>query len=1265
MPNIHRLFVEKKPGYDIHARQLVSALGEDLGLALTNVRALNRYDIQGLTDAEFERAARELLCEPPMDEIFIGSVELAGEVLAIEYLPGQYDVRADSAAQCIAMLTKGARPLVRTAQILAFEGVASEGMERIKRYLINPVEAREASLALPETLELKAERPEDVPVVNGFISMGEGALREYHRSMGFAMSLADLAFVQKHFLSEERDPTHTELKVIDTYWSDHCRHTTFQAELTEIDVQDSAYKAAIDSALAEYTAARAELYKERPVTLMDMATLPVKLLKRAGKLPALDESEEINACSIKVKAQYAGEEKDMLVMFKNETHNHPTEIEPFGGAATCLGGAIRDPLSGRAYVYQAMRVSGSGDPRKPLAETRAGKLSQRKITTTAAAGYSSYGNQIGLATGQVKEYYHEGYVAKRMELGAVIAAAPAENVVRETPAKGDCVLLIGGRTGRDGCGGATGSSKAHTEDSLSSCGAEVQKGNPITERKLQRLFRNPDFTIKIKRCNDFGAGGVCVAIGELADSLAINLDAVPLKYDGLDGTELAISESQERMAVVVAPENAQAVLALADEENLEAVRVAEVTDDGYMTMNWRGNQVVRLSRAFLNTNGVRQSAKASVLPVERAHDPFQNAEDADLLETLGQLNVAAQPGLIDRFDSTIGRGTVLMPFGGARAKTPAQAMAALIPSFTVQQQTSHSGEKTCELLSDARTCHPRTRVGGGESETATIMAHGFDPELSAWSPFHGGLYAVVESVARAVATGGDYEDCYLTMQEYFERLGDKPERWGKPVAALLGAYKAQMALGRAAIGGKDSMSGSFENLDVPPTLVCFAVCAAPAKYVLGNEFKKAGSRVVLLDVPRDASSIPDFEALKANFKLVTEGVRNDSILSATALGRGGFAAAIAKACLGNGLGFELVDGGPALYVPRFGGFILELAEGAEVPGGAKLLGHTNDSDALAGVFWDRIYPLAEVERALYEPLEAVFPTQPEETAPLFAGELYTKRSGGKASAKIARPRVLIPVFPGTNCEYDSARAFEEAGAIAETFILRNLTSAHIAESLEGLAKAIAKANIVMLPGGFSAGDEPDGSGKFIAATLRSGRVADAIGEMLRKDGLMLGICNGFQALIKTGLVPYGEVRPQIESDATLAFNSLGRHISRIVKTRVTSTLSPWLMLCEPGEVHSVALSHGEGRMAASEATVKAWFERGMVATQYVDDSGAPSMDIDFNPNGAFAAIEGISSADGRVFGKMGHTERFGANVYKNVPGNYDQKLFRSGVKYFE
>ena len=1252
---VRRILVEKRPEYAVEAKGLYKDLRDNLGIReLGNVRIINRYDIACMTDEIYALARQTIFAEPPVDFIYDEEIAFAAtdKVFGIEFLPGQYDQRADSAMQCVQLLTLASPPLIRTAKLIVLQGsLSEEQLSAVKSYCINPVEAREASLAKPESLELEQNIPAPVAVLQGFGQLAASELESLRTELGLAMSQADLAFCQKYFREHElRDPSVTEIRVIDTYWSDHCRHTTFFTELTEVDFANNGDPDPIAAAWQRYEQAREKVYgsKQRPVTLMDIATIGAKELKLAGLLDDLDQSDEINAASIVVPVDVDGQTEDWLVMFKNETHNHPTEIEPFGGAATCLGGAIRDPLSGRSYVYQAMRVTGSGDPRARVEDTLPGKLPQRKITVGAAQGYSSYGNQIGLATGQVAEVYHPDFVAKRMEIGAVIAAAPKANVVREQPKPGDVVLLIGGRTGRDGCGGATGSSKEHTVDSLSSCGAEVQKGNAPTERKIQRLYRNHEAAKLIKKCNDFGAGGVAVAIGELTDGLIINLDAVPKKYEGLDGTELAISESQERMAAVVAADHVAQFCQLADAENLEVTVVAEVTASNRLVMNWRGQEIVSLSRDFLNTNGVKQQAQATVAAPDKCGSYFAAAVSkgeqdfaAAWLDNLRDLNTCSQRGLAERFDSTIGAASVLLPYGGQHQLTPAEGMAAKIPVLM------------------------------GETNTATLMTFGYNPYLASWSPFHGALYAVIESVAKIAAMGGDWRRTRLTLQEYFEKLGDNKAKWGKPLSALLGALTAQLELGIPAIGGKDSMSGTFMDLHVPPTLVSFAVAPVAASQVLSPEFKQPHSQVVLLSLPRDSADMPCFATFRQNLTAVYNLVRQGQVLSAQTIRHGGVAAAISKMAFGNMIGFAFADHIPSedLFRPDYGSILLELPTDCDVAAvmgdnGYVVLGHTTIQPVIT--VNGQTLSLHQAVSAWQQPLNSIFPDRIEINGqPVLVPDFCGAATRRKQAVTTARPRVLIPVFPGTNCEYDSARAFREAGGDVETLVFRNLTASAVQESLVALAQAIHQAQIVMLPGGFSAGDEPEGSGKFIAAVFRSPQVKDAVDSLLgRRDGLMLGICNGFQALIKLGLVPFGEIRPMEETSPTLTFNVVGRHVSSMVTTRVVSTLSPWLSRTQLGAIHTVPVSHGEGRFVAPPQVIERLIRQGQVAIQYVDGCGRASTAPAFSPNGALYGVEALTSPDGRVLGKMAHSERIGQDVGKNVPGCKDQRLFAAGVEYF-
>ena len=1259
---VKRIFVEKRQGFfDIPAQRLCNDLVETFRLTdLRAVRMIMRYDIEGLSDEEFARVRNIVFADPPVDTVYEDALPDFSDarIFAIEPLPGQFDPTAAAAAECVQLVTQGERPDVRTARVIVLVGKVDERVyEQIKAYLINTVESREASLAKPATLETRITLPMDVEVLTQFNQLSRTELERFHAAHNFAMSGADLEFVQQYFRdTEHRAPTITELRVIDTYWSDHCRHTTFTTAIDAVTIENGFFALPIVETYQTYTDDRRALYKDgkqRDTTLMDIAVIGMKALRAEGKLDDLDESEEINASSIRITVDVDGRDEEWLLMFKNETHNHPTEIEPFGGAATCLGGAIRDPLSGRSYVYQAMRVTGASDPRVPIEETLPGKLPQKKITLGAAEGYSSYGNQIGLATGQVREIYHKGYLAKRMEIGAVLGAVPADQVMRERPVPGDVVILLGGRTGRDGIGGATGSSKQHTESSLTTSGAEVQKGNPPTERKIQRLFRSPEVSRMIKRCNDFGAGGVAVAIGELADGLAIDLDAVPKKYEGLDGTELAISESQERMAVVLAPQDAAAFLRHADEENLEATEVAVVTAEPNLVMKWHGKEIVRIARSFLATNGVRQHVRVTVeapnekTPYLQQVPPLVKKAGRDLeamwIANLSDLNICSQKGLGERFDSTVGAATVLMPFGGKYQLTPTEAMVAKIP------------------------------VRHGETNTASAMAFGFDPDLSTWSPFHGAVYAVVEAAAKIVATGGKADAIRLTLQEYFERLGTDPKKWGKPFAALLGALRAQHELGIPAIGGKDSMSGTFENLNVPPTLVAFAAATVHANEVISPEFKYPGNKVLMVPVAHDAQDLPVFERLNRNFEKIHHLIADQKVFSAQSVGRGGIAAAISKMCLGNNLGFKFTAFFPQedLFKPLYGTMLLEVSPSLDVAAnlagtGAVEIGTTRDVPSIITDL-DTIV-LADVKEAYTQPLEKIFPTTiPQSTRqaerPTYAPYAQGRRIG--SSVKIAKPRVCIPVFPGTNCEYDSARAWERVGAIPEILVVRNLTPAAVEETVAAIAAALNRAQILMLPGGFSGGDEPDGTGKFIAAMFRAPAIAEAVQRLLRdQDGLILGICNGFQALLKLGLLPHGQITELDENTPTLTYNNIGRHVSQTVRVRVASNLSPWLSHVNVGDTHTLAVSHGEGRFYADAITVANLRIRGQIATQYVSEKGEPTLEQPYNPNGSVNAIEGITSPDGRIYGRMAHAERIGENIGKNVPGDMNQMVFESGAAYF-
>ena len=1227
---VYRVYVEKRPGLTAEADALLGDIRTLLRIeSLESLRLFNRYDVENITPELFDYSVKTILSEPQLD-LVTDTLPEGGIVFAVEYLPGQFDQRADSAAQCIQILSQGDRPLVRSARVYQLMGnLTAEDVAAIKKYLINPVESREASLEPFETLVMSYEIPESVATLEGFRDMDEEALKKMVADFGLAMDLDDLRFCRDYFRTEERDPTMTELKVIDTYWSDHCRHTTFLTTIDGVEFQSPI----LQQTYEEYLSIRKRLNRTKPINLMDIGTIVAKYLKKQGKMPKLDESEEINACTVKIKVDTADGKEDWLLLFKNETHNHPTEIEPFGGAATCVGGAIRDPLSGRSYVYSAMRVTGAADPLTPIDETMEGKLPQRTIVTKAAAGYSSYGNQIGLATGQVDELYHPGYAAKRMEIGAVIAAAPAENVRRERPAPGDVVILLGGRTGRDGCGGATGSSKSHTMESLESCGAEVQKGNAPEERKLQRLFRNPEASCLIKRCNDFGAGGVSVAIGELADGLEIDLNTVPKKYEGLDGTELAISESQERMAVVVEAKDADRFMELAAAENLESTVVAKVTDKGRLTMHWNGKNIVDISRAFLDTNGVEKHINAITAQPESILKDQVSDFRQGYLDLAQDLNVCSKRGLSERFDSTIGSGTVLMPFGGKYQLTPTQAM---VNKISIEKK---------------------------DTDTCSLMSWGYNPYITEKSPYHGAYLAVIESVAKLVATGANLKETYLSFQEYFQKLGKDAERWGQPLAALLGAFRAQKELEIAAIGGKDSMSGSFEQLDVPPTLVSFAVTTDKIGNIVSPEFKEAGHHVVWLCPEYGPDGLPAANSLKETFKTVNKLMKKGKVKAAYTPGFGGVAEAVLKMSLGNGIGLQFDEGCTMdeLFGYAYGSFVLELTDKENV---GLPLGVTTDDGSLT---WREQTVTREEIMGAYEgklePIYACNITQGEGEIPAFTTQCDSWK---KPLIKSAKPRVLIPVFPGTNCEYDAAKAMRNAGAEPEIVVIKNQTAGDIAASMDYVAKKLGEAQIVFIPGGFSGGDEPDGSAKFITSFFRAGKIKDQVHELLKnRDGLMLGICNGFQALIKLGLVPYGEIIDTDENCPTLTYNTIGRHQSRLVQTRVASNLSPWLMNTKPGEVYTVPISHGEGRFLASDELIQKLAANGQIATQYVDLAGNPTADIRFNPNNSACAVEGITSPDGRVFGKMGHTERTGAGLYLNVPGEYDMKIFRSAVEYFK
>ena len=1251
MGQVKRIYVEKKAPYAVRAKELKEEVRQYLGItALRDVRVLIRYDVENLSDATYKQALMTVFSEPPVDNCYEESFTMDPDAFcfSVEYLPGQFDQRADSAEQCVKLLNEKEDPVIRSATTYVFEGeINEEDRSRIKEYCINPVDSRETNEKKPETLVQKFDEPADVAIFDGFQSMPEDELKKLYDSLNLAMTFKDFLHIQKYFAGEEkRDPSVTEIRVLDTYWSDHCRHTTFLTELKNVSFDEGYYKKPIEETYQEYCAAHKEMFAGRDdkfVSLMDIALLAMRQLKKAGKLDDMEESDEINACSIVVPVEIDGKEEEWLVFFKNETHNHPTEIEPFGGAATCLGGAIRDPLSGRGYVYQAMRVTGAADPTVSMKDTLPGKLPQRKITTGAAHGYSSYGNQIGLATGLVNEVYHPNYVAKRMEIGAVMGAAPRRNVIRENSDPGDIIILLGGRTGRDGIGGATGSSKAHTTKSIDVCGAEVQKGNAPTERKIQRLFRREEVSSIIKKCNDFGAGGVSVAIGELADGLEVNLDKVPKKYAGLDGTELAISESQERMAVVVAKADVDRMLGFAAEENLEAVVVAEVTESPRLVLKWRGKTIVDISRAFLDTNGAHQETDVEVTMPDQDKNYFNEKKDAhDLkrawLDTLRDLNVCSQKGLVEMFDSSIGASTVTMPYGGKTQHTPIQTMIAKLP------------------------------VLEGKCDTVTMMSYGMDPYLTSWSPYHGAVYAVISSVAKIVAAGGDYSKIRFTFQEYFRRLGTDPKRWGEPMAALLGAYDAQMKLGLPSIGGKDSMSGSFNDIDVPPTLCSFAVDVATLQDVVSPELKQPGNVLVKFDIEKDEYDLPVYSQLMSLYAAITELIHRKKIASAYAVGFGGICEAVSKMAFGNELGVTMNDSLSIdeLFAKDYGSIIVEMTpeDFAELKIAGKQIGTvTEQPNFVAGT--TSIY-MKEAYEAWTGRLEEVFPTRSGVEQKVLEDTLYDAKQVYTAQRKLAKPKVFIPVFPGTNCEYDTTKAFEQAGAEVETLVFKNMTESQIVESVNAFEKAIRESQILMFSGGFSAGDEPDGSAKFIASIFRNPKIMDAVHDLLQqRDGLALGICNGFQALIKLGLVPYGEIKPQTADAPTLTTNSIGRHISKSVYTKVVTNKSPWLMRAELGGVYAIPASHGEGRFVAPENVIRDLFANGQVATRYVDLQGNPTMDEEFNPNGSYAAIEGITSPDGRVLGKMAHSERIGEGVAVNIYGNQNQHIFESGVSYFK
>ncbi|MGI6500494.1 MAG: phosphoribosylformylglycinamidine synthase [Anaerostipes sp.] len=1250
MAEVKRVYVEKKKDYAIKAKELLEEVKQYLGLDVKAIRVLIRYDVENVSDDVYQKAVETVFSEPPVDDVYEETFEMGDKdhCFSVEYLPGQFDQRADSAQQCVKLLDESEDPIIRSATTYVIEGeLTEEQLDAVKDYCINPVDSREADAAKPETLVMEFEEPEDVKTFDGFAQMNEDEFKKLYDSLNLAMTFKDFLHIQNYFKEEEkRDPSMTEIRVLDTYWSDHCRHTTFSTELKNIEFGEGYFRTPIEAAYDQYMMDRQSIFrgrKDKFVCLMDLALMAMRRLKKDGVLDNMEETDEINACSIVVPVSIDGkEEEEWLISFKNETHNHPTEIEPFGGAATCLGGAIRDPLSGRSYVYQAMRVTGASDPTVPLNETLKGKLPQRKIVTGAAHGYSSYGNQIGLATGFVDEIYHPDYVAKRMEIGAVMGAAPRSNVVRESSDPGDIIILLGGRTGRDGCGGATGSSKVHTEESIETCGAEVQKGNAPTERKIQRLFRRPEVSRLIKKCNDFGAGGVSVAIGELADGLTIDLDKVPKKYAGLDGTELAISESQERMAVVIDPKDVDQFLAYSEEENLEAVSVAVVTEDPRLVLSWRGKEIVNLSRAFLDTNGAHQENDVKVEIPSRTENFFAQPQETDFkkacYKALSDLNNCSKKGLVEMFDSSIGAGSVTMPFGGKNQLTPIQTMIAKLP------------------------------VLKGKSDTVTMMSYGYDPYLSEWSPFHGSVYAIAHSIAKIVASGGDYRNIRLTFQEYFKRLGEDKTRWGQPFASLLGAYHAQLGFGLASIGGKDSMSGTFNDIDVPPTLVSFAVDVADAKNVVTPELKKAGNRLLRVCIPKDAYELPNYAETKRIYRMIHKLIKKGAIKSAYAIGAGGTIEAVAKMAFGNGLGVDfdqeviLSD----LTENHYGSFVIEMntrdIKYLETP--SLLLGEITKRPELS--LGDEVVALDEAIAVWEKPLEEVYPTKSYDNKEELETKIYSKGSVYIAKNKVAVPNVFIPVFPGTNCEYDSARAFEAAGANVITRVFKNLDAQGIRDSVDEFQKAIDQSQIIMFPGGFSAGDEPEGSAKFFATAFRNEKLKESVMNLLdNRDGLALGICNGFQALIKLGLVPEGKIINQTADAPTLTMNSIGRHISKVAYTRVTSNLSPWFNNVSAGDVFSIPVSHGEGRFVASDEVIEKLIANGQIATQYVNLDGNPTMDEEFNPNGSYCAIEGITSPDGRVLGKMGHSERIGEYVAMNIKGNSDQKIFLSGVEYFK
>ena len=1261
MGNVRRVYAEKKPAYAVAAKELQSEIKSYLGIkTVTGVRVLIRYDIENVSEETYKKALGTVFFEPPVDDVYEENFELNGaKTFSVEYLPGQFDQRADSAEQCLKLLKEEEEPIIRTATTYVIEGEITDAeLEAIKNYCINPVDSRETGMEKPDTLVTEFEEPADVAVFDGFMDMEEKEFKDLYDSLGLAMTFKDFLHIQNYFKNEEkRNPSMTEIRVLDTYWSDHCRHTTFSTELTDVTFEDGYFKEPLEKTYQEYLDTHKEIYAGRDdkfVCLMDIALMAMKKLRKEGKLEDLEESEEINACSIVVPVEVDGVTEEWLVNFKNETHNHPTEIEPFGGAATCLGGAIRDPLSGRTYVYQAMRVTGAADPTVSVKDTMEGKLPQKKLVRGAADGYSSYGNQIGLATGYVKEIYHPDYVAKRMEIGAVMGAAPRRAVQRLTSDPGDIIILLGGRTGRDGCGGATGSSKAHTTQSIDTCGAEVQKGNPPTERKIQRLFRREEVAHIIKKCNDFGAGGVSVAIGELADGLRVQLDKVPKKYAGLDGTELAISESQERMAVVIAPQDVEQFLAYAKEENLEAVEVAVVTEEPRLVLEWRGKEIVNISRAFLDTNGAHQETAVTVEMPDEKEKFFGKKELSGVADALAagnvkkawmtmlaDLNVCSQKGLVEMFDGSIGAGSVYMPYGGKYQLTETQSMVAKLP------------------------------VAKGSSDTVTMMAYGFDPYLSSWSPYHGAVYAVVESVARIVAAGGDYKKIRFTFQEYFRRMSEDPKRWSQPFAALLGAYSAQMGFGLPSIGGKDSMSGSFNEIDVPPTLVSFAVDVAKEKDIITPEFKKAGNPIVWFKIAKDAYDLPDYAQMMDLYKKIHSLIGNGAICSAYALDGKGMAAAVSKMAFGNALGVAMSEkiSADEMFEPGFGQLIAEvsadkLEEILKAVPEAQVVGEVTATGTFT--YGNMTITMEEALSAWTQTLEKVFPTRATQEKDVLDTPVYTAGNVHVCKNKIARPTVFIPVFPGTNCEYDSARAFEAAGADTIVKVFKNLSAEDIRDSVEVFTKAIDQSQMIMFPGGFSAGDEPEGSAKFFATAFRNEKMKEAVMRLLNeRDGLALGICNGFQALIKLGLVPYGEITAQKENSPTLTYNTIGRHISKMVYTKVVTNKSPWLAGTEVGNIYCNPASHGEGRFVAPKEWLDKLFENGQVATQYVNEAGQPTMDEEWNVNGSYMAIEGITSPDGRVLGKMAHAERKGRSVAMNIYGEQDMKLFESGVKYFK